>query len=159
MKFVVGVIIALLLFLGLAPLWGWMAAVLYGVIAWVGGLFADAPLADGRLAFRAGVMLGGLVSVGAMLRVAWKDRSHAYLIAASALAAGFLLVLVGTSLSPGQRGRNPEAGVGGRRQLPKPRPQVWRDGGHHAVPTSAMLPRVYRKSRARRHAGGRTRPM
>ncbi len=112
MKFVVGGIIALLLLLGLAPLWGWIAAVLYGVIAWAGGLFADAPLADGRLAFRAGVMLGGLVSVGAMLRVAWKDRSHAYLIAASALAAGFLLVLVGTSLSPGQQGGNRGAVVG-----------------------------------------------
>ncbi|MGE8287674.1 MAG: energy transducer TonB family protein [Stenotrophomonas sp.] len=116
MKLLIGLVIVLLLFLGLAPLWGGMAALIYGAIDWVGTLFTDAALEDGRIAFRAGVTVGGLIAVSAMLRVALQDRSRAYLIAAAALSAGFLLLLIATGLSPS----------------PSPRSGHWSDAGWSA---------------------------
>lgn len=100
MKITIGVVIALLLLLLVMLFAGWLGVYVYGAIEWVGHLFSTGVLPDGRAAFRAGLLLGGLVSVGALLRVAIMDKSHEYAGAGLFVAFAFALLLFFTRVSP-----------------------------------------------------------
>lgn len=86
------VLVAVLI--GLTPLWAWLGGLVYTTFDFLGHLWARPSISDGRVAFRAAVMLGGTVSVLSLLRVAWLDRSGDYLIAALMLGLGFVVVVV-----------------------------------------------------------------
>lgn len=105
MKIVAGVVIAVVLLLLLTPLGGWIGVLVYGGIAWTGQLFANAELSDDRLAFRAGVLLGGSVSTLSLLRVAWQDRSANYLSAALMFGLGMSVLVFVTSSPPARSAR------------------------------------------------------
>jgi len=100
LKTALGLLVALVMVLVLAPLWGWMAAFAFGGIAKLGQLLSTGNLTDGMLAFRAGVMIGGVAAVWSLLEVAAQDRSRGYLLAGLLLAAGFFSLLLGTGKSP-----------------------------------------------------------
>ena len=100
MKIAIGIFVALLMLLFLVVFAGWLGVYLYGGIDWIGHLFATGILPDGRAAFRAGVLVGSLVSVGSLLRVAVKDKSHKYAGAALVVGVGFVFLLFATRLSP-----------------------------------------------------------
>lgn len=99
MRVIVGLVVAVILLLVLMPLWGMIGALAYGGIAWTGQLLSNGVLTDGRLAFRAGVVIGGTVSVASLLRVGWRDRAWEYAIMAALLAFGFFLLLLATGTS------------------------------------------------------------
>ncbi|WP_262071864.1 TonB family protein [Stenotrophomonas sp. Marseille-Q5258] len=106
MKVIAILIIAMVVFIGLSPFWGWSGALVYGAIAWLGHLLATGPLGDGRAAFRTAVLLGGTVSVLSFLRVAWQDRALSYLLAGGGLGFVFFLIFFATGLSPERAARN-----------------------------------------------------
>ncbi|MGA6183256.1 TonB family protein [Stenotrophomonas sp. NPDC077421] len=109
MKVIAILIIAVVVFIGLSPFWGWSGALVYGAIAWLGHLLATGPLGDGRAAFRTAVLLGGTVSVLSFLRVAWQDRSLSYLLAGGGLGFVFFLIFFAAGLSPERAARNAAA--------------------------------------------------
>ncbi|WP_313172967.1 TonB family protein [Stenotrophomonas sp.] len=100
MKVAIGIFVALLMLLLVTVFAGWVGVYIYGGVEWIGHLFATGILPDGRAAFRAGVLVGSLVSVGSLLRVAIKDKSHAYAGAALIVGLGFAFMLFATRLSP-----------------------------------------------------------
>ncbi|MDR2189557.1 MAG: energy transducer TonB [Azonexus sp.] len=93
-----------LLFL-LTPLLAWLASLVYASIDWLGHLFVTDKISDGRAAFRAGVMLGGSISVLSFMRVAWLDKSDYYSIAVGMLSLlfFFLTLLTGIGADSDQR--------------------------------------------------------
>ena len=100
MKIAIGIFVALLMLLFVVVFAGWLGVYIYGGVEWIGHRFATGVLPDGRAAFRAGVLVGSLVSVGALLRVAVKDHSHKYAGAALVVGVGFAFLLFATRLSP-----------------------------------------------------------
>lgn len=100
MKIAIGIFVALLMLLFVVVFAGWLGVYIYGGVEWIGHRFATGVLPDGRAAFRAGVLVGSLVSVGALLRVAVKDQSHKYAGAALVVGIGFAFLLFATRLSP-----------------------------------------------------------
>lgn len=100
MKIAIGLLVGLVVVLLLAPLWGLLAALAFDGISWVGALLSSGRPSDGVLAFRAGVILGGLVALGSLLRVAWLDRDVGYLAASVLVVVVFSLVLLGTGRVP-----------------------------------------------------------
>lgn len=100
MKIAIGLLVALVVMLLLAPLWGLFAALAFDGIVWVGSQLSSGTPRDGMLAFRAGVILGGLAAVASLLRVAWLDRDVGYLAAAVLAMVVFSLVLFGTGKAP-----------------------------------------------------------
>ena len=100
MKTALGLLVALAMLLVLAPVWGWLASFAFGGIAKLGQLLSLENLSDGMVAFRAGVMIGGVAVVWSLLEVAAQDRSRGYLLAAVLIAVGFFSLLLGTGKSP-----------------------------------------------------------
>jgi len=119
MTWVIIIVLFLALALLLTPFWGWIGAIVYGSIAWLGQLFAGFELSDGTVAFRAGVLLGGTISTLCLLRVAWKDRSRSYLLAGSMVAMGMAVLLFATGLPPSWATQaNASTATGGRSDVP-----------------------------------------
>lgn len=118
MKLFLGLLIAaVVVLLMLAPMWGWLGAQGYAAIAALGGVLGHGRLSDGVAAFRAGVIIGGSISVLSLLRVAWRDRSLDYLISGVMVGGGLFSLIFFIGLFSG--------------------PAAWADGSRAGFPVAS----------------------
>lgn len=139
--------VLLVALIGMAPFWGDLGVLVYGAISGLGRLLSNGTVSDGRAAFRAALLIGGVVSVLSFLRVAVQDRAADYLIAAVMFAFLSFVVFVVTGIStddagPGSGRAGVDSVVVGEDQRAVPR---WYSRGHFE---REMLNKVHETARA-----------